>query len=529
MKSRFYGIFSLILVLVLIFVFGGCTAPQGGEPAAEGEQPVQEAAEPVVVRLEGGDWGYPTPFAHYSRGPGSAKMRYIFDTLLEKDEKGYIPWLAWDWEVLDDGRQYLFKIRDDVCWQDGEPLTAHDVEFTLNYYQENHPVSINALLLDKDFLLEVKALSDYEVQFTTAETNANFLEAAGRVSIIPAHIWKDVQTPEEFLGPAAVIGSGPFRLVDYNKEHGTYRFEANREFWGPRPRVDVLEFIPVSDPILALEKGEIDIAGIPADVLSRFEDKAEFSIMENPAFWGYRLRFNMQKLPEFQCKELRQAFAYAVNRQELVDKNARGEAIPGSMGVLTPHHRWYNPALPPYKHDPQKARELLAGVDVKLKPAYELLVGGDTEVRIGELIKGQFAAVGIELRVTSVDMKARDARIAEGNYELVLVGHGGWGGDPDYLRTRFASAEGSWSSGTPGYNHPEVNRLCQEQLLEIDENKRKKLIFQLQQVLAEEVPEISLYLTTGHNVFRHQNYDGWMHIFDHHAPTHNKLSYLERK
>jgi peptide/nickel transport system substrate-binding protein len=515
--------------ILLLSLVAGCFPKGGVEQKAApdaGEKKVKE--ETVIVRLEGGDWGYPTPFAHYSRGPGSAKTAYIFDSLLERDEKGNIPWLAERWDILDDGTRYVFHIRPGVKWQDGQPLTARDVAFSFNYYRQYRPVSISDMVMDQNYLLQIKVLSDMQVEFTTVEANATFLETVGRVRIIPEHIWSGIEKPEEFLEPAAVIGSGPLRLVDYNKEHGTYRFEAFMDFWGPRGALDVLEFVPVSDAVLALEKGEIDLAGIPADVLSRFKNNPAFTAIENPAFWGYRLRFNMEKLPEFKTKAVRQAFAYAIDRQELVDKIARGEAIPGSMGILSPHHHWYNSDLPSYQRNLEKAKELIVGAGISHKPSYDLLVAGGEEVRIGEVLKEQLAMAGIDIKVTSVDMKTRDARITEGNYELVLVGHGGWGQDPDYLRARFSSAETTWTSGTPGYSNPEVDRLAAEQLKETNEARRKELIFTLQQLLAEDVPEIPLYLTTGHNVFRQDVYDGWVHVFDHHAPTHNKLSYLQR-
>ncbi len=148
-------------------------------------------------------------------------------------------------------------------------------------------------------------------------------------------------------------------------------------------------------------------------MLPRFAKDPAFTVMENPGFWGYRLRFNMEKLPEFKKEELRQAFAYAINRQDLVDKIARGAAIPGSMGILSPHRRWYNPHLSPYDHNPEKAMGILAGLATGPRMSYELLVGGDREVRIGEILKEQLDRVGIKLRVVSVNMKARDARMGK--------------------------------------------------------------------------------------------------------------------
>lgn len=515
-----------LIILGLALVLSGCgskqATPTGGGQAAD------ENKEPVIVRLEGGDWGFPQPFTHYSRGPGMSKMWFIFDSMLEKDEQGYIPWLAESWDIKDGGKTFIFHIRPGVKWHDGQELTAADVAFSIEYFQQFPPVSIFQMAFDPDFLQEINVIDTHTLELRVAEPRATFLEQVGSVRIIPQHIWAQVTEPEKFTGPEAVIGTGPLMLIDYSKEHGTYRYQKNPNFWGPEPALDYLEFIPVSDPLLALEKGEIHAATIPADLVARFSADPNFGLMEKPAFWGFRLRFNFERIEEFNNEEVRQAFAYAIDRQDLVDKFARGAAIPASMGILSPHHRWANPNVPQYQHNPEKARELLAGAQVTTPLQLELLVGGGREVRLGEILKEQLAQVGIELTVVSADGRARDARIAEGNYQLVLVGHGGWGSDPDFLRTRFAQAGGNWFSGTPGYSNPLVNNLAQAQMVEMNEAERKKIIFELQQVLAEDVPEIPLLLTTEQMAYNKQVYSGWRHVFDHHEPSHNKLSYLKR-
>jgi len=514
----------LILLMLMLPVFGGCG---GGKPTPG---PVVPPEESLIIRLEGGDWGYCSPFTHYPRGPGIFKMQLVFDSLLERADDGYIPWLAQSWEVMEDGKTYLFNLRQGVKWHDGKEMTADDVVFSMHYYREHPPVSIlfGGILLDPEYLLEVTAVSKYQVRFVTAGPNATFLSAVGLARIIPRHIWEGVDNPQEYLEPEAVIGCGPYRLTDYNKEHGTYRFEAFDAYWGPQPRVDVIEFVPVSDPILAFEKGEIDLTEIPPDLLARFRNNPEFTIKENPGFWGYRLIFNYERNKLFRNKELRQALAYAINRQELVEKIARGAAIPGNPGILSRHHVWYNPDVPAYQHDPERAKKMLEQQKL-VNLSFTLLTGQDREVRIGEILKEQLAKVGIQLIVESVDMKSRDARIREGQYELALVGHGGWGADADYLRSRFSSDRSDWFSGTPGYNNPHVDELGRRQLTETDEEKRRGLIFQLQQELAQDVPEIPLYNTTGSAVFRPGKYDGWIYMFDHHVLSHSKLSFLDWK
>ncbi len=493
-----------------------------------------------MIRLAGGDWGYPSPYAHYARGPGIYKMSLIFDGLLERDEKGLIPWLAEKYEIKEGGKQYLFTIRDGVRWQDGKPLTAEDVKFTFEYASK-HPM-VFSYIGSKD-IENVAVVGERQVLITVAQPNAAMLYNLGLTRIIPKHIWEKIDNPKEFTKPEAVIGTGPYRLTGYNKEHGTYRFEAFEDFWGPKQRVKVIMFVPVSEEILALQKGEIDLAGITPDVLPRFQNDPHYKIVKSPGFWGYRLLFNMGDHPVLRHQELRQAIAYAINAKELIEKVARGAAVPGSAGILPPDHVMYNPHVKQYDLDLKKAEELLVKLGYDRldqngirqnqngeKLSFNLLVG--EEVRLAEVLKEQLAKAGIEIKVQSVDLKTRDARVRNNEYQMAVTGHGGWGNDPDYLRERFAGrARGGsapYATGLRGYHNEELNNLLEKQSMEMDVQKRKQLILKIQEVLAEDVPEIPLYYTTGYNVYRPAKYDGWMFMFDHHSLTHSKLSYLER-
>ncbi|HHY30643.1 MAG TPA: diguanylate phosphodiesterase, partial [Syntrophaceticus sp.] len=494
-----------------------------------------------VIKLAGGDYGYLTPYAHYPRGPGIFKMRLIFDSLLERDEKGYINWLAEKYEIKENGKQYLFTIRDGVKWHDGEPLTAEDVKFSFEYAIK-HPM-VSSTISEKD-IEKVEEVGDRQVMVTVKKPSAVMLSNLGTSRIIPKHIWEKVDNPKEFLDKEAVIGCGPYVLTDYSKEHGTYRLEAFKDYWGPKQRVKVIEFIPVSEGILAFEQGEVDMTGVTPDVLQRFEKDPDCKIVKAPAFWGYRMLFNMGETAVFQEKELRQAFCYAMDKQDMIDKVQRGAGVPGCAGILPPDHVMYNSKAKQYDHNPKQAEELLVklgydklenGVRVNSKGeklSFNLLVGG--EVRLAEIIKEHLGKVGIEVTVQSVDGKTRDARVQDNKYQLAITGHGGWGNDADYLRERFSSEKKAGGGISPnlmrfkGYSNPELSELLEKQFETIDENERKKQIFKAQELLAEDVPEIPIYYTTGYTVYKPAKYDGWMFMFDHHSLEHSKLSYLER-
>jgi peptide/nickel transport system substrate-binding protein len=532
---------TLVISLLVLLTFScgllyGCKIDKAKETSkTEGKKTAD------VIKLAGGDYGYLTPYAHYPRGPGIFKMRLIFDSLLERDEKGYINWLAEKYEIKENGKQYLFTIRDGVKWHDGEPLTADDVKFSFEYAIK-HPM-VSSTISEKD-IEKVEEVGDRQVMVTVKKPSAVMLSNLGTSRIIPKHIWEKVDNPKEFLDKEAVIGCGPYVLTDYSKEHGTYRLEAFKDYWGPKQRVKVIEFIPVSEGILAFEQGEVDMTGVTPDVLQRFEKDPDCKIVKAPAFWGYRMLFNMGETAVFQEKELRQAFCYAMDKQDMIDKVQRGAGVPGCAGILPPDHVMYNSKAKQYDHNPKQAEELLVklgydklenGVRVNSKGeklSFNLLVGG--EVRLAEIIKEHLGKVGIEVTVQSVDGKTRDARVQDNKYQLAITGHGGWGNDADYLRERFSSEKKAGGGISPnlmrfkGYSNPELSELLEKQFETIDENERKKQIFKAQELLAEDVPEIPIYYTTGYTVYKPAKYDGWMFMFDHHSLEHSKLSYLER-
>jgi peptide/nickel transport system substrate-binding protein len=532
----------LLLLLMLTLMLMGCGQPETDAGQAAGAKGAsQDAYEVDVIRLAGGDWGYPTPFAHYPRGPGGFKMCLIFDSLLERDEKGLVPWLAEKYEVGDDGMTYRFTIRRGVRWHDGTPLTARDVAFSIEY-ANGHPATWSYIF---EAVASVETEADRIVQVRLKTPHAAMLYNIGRTRIIPKHIWEKVEHPKEFTSREAVIGCGPYRLTHYSKAHGTYRFEAFEDFWGPKPRVRVVAFVPVGEPILAYESGQIDLTRLTPDVLPRFQKDPAHKIVQSPAFWGYRLLMNMGDVACLRHVAVRQALAHAIDRRELVDKVARGAAVPGSLGILPPDHVMAAKDTRSYPFNPQQARTLLdrAGYGrtdahgMRLSPDGQPLVldllCSNREVRMAELIRQRLKTVGIGLTIRSVDGKTRDAQVRGFNYQLAILGHGGWGSDPDYLASRFAgeildqSASPS-RSRLPGFDAPELMPLLKRQQTEIDPERRRRLITEIQKMLAEQVPEIPLYYTTGYSVYRPAAYDGWTFMFDHHELTHSKLSYLAR-
>ena len=515
-KKRSIKIISLVVLLTFFScLFYGCSK-DNDNTAKTSKSEGKKTAD--VIRLAGGDWGYPTPYGLYPRGPGSRKMNLIFDSLVKTDSSGKIaPKLASEWESSEDGLTYTFKLNPKAKWHDGKPFTAEDVVFTYNYMKQYIPVSGGC----PDSIKQVEKVDDQTVKIKIDEANVDFLSNSSSWIIIPKHIWESVTDPNNFTSAEAAVGTGPYKLVDYSKEHGTYHFVANPDFWGSKPRVKEIKFVPAGETILAFEQNEIDRISVTPDILSRYENNPEYKILSYETSWAYRLYFNMKARPELAEKSFRQAIAYAIDRQELVDKIERGAGVPGSPGVLHPNNEFYNSKASQYTHNTNKAKELLSNLGYKDAESDGILKNNkgerlsfrllcdDGSARLAEVIKQHLAQAGIEVVINSVDMKTRDARFKDGDFELCINGSGN-GEDLSELTT--IKSEGKATSTTAqaiGYQNTEVDELYIAQQKEKDPKKRKEIMFKLQQIVADDVPKLTLYYKNSLNVHRPSVYDGW--------------------
>ena len=247
---------ALLAAATIILV--GCSSDSGdsgtGSAAGGGRD------ERVTIRLAASDQGagYPTPYGAV-RGPGRLISSFLFDTLAFPDVTGEPkPWLARSWESSPDGKTWTFRLRDTVKWHDGRPLTADDVVFTFDYNLKG-PGAATGVYSAINYVDSVTSPDPYTVVIVINSVRPSFLpDVAGSfsaMSIIPKHIWSGVTDPAKFQGDQALIGSGPYRLNQFDLTNNTYQFVANEDFYLGPPKVRELQIIKVGDPLLSLQRG----------------------------------------------------------------------------------------------------------------------------------------------------------------------------------------------------------------------------------------------------------------------------------
>lgn len=522
---------------LFIFFLSGCTDTDHNNPTGD----VRSAeSTPKEVRLPGGDWGLPTPFAFYPRGPGYVHLSLVFDTLTWKDEKGIVPWLADRWECSEDGLTWTFHLRPSVRWQDGVSLTARDVRFTFDYLR-SHPMEWFPLAKVRS----VETPDDSTVRFHLEAPYAPFLgHLAGSVPIIPEHVWRDVPDPRAAAVPERVVGSGPYRLTQYDKAQGAYEYEANPEFFMGAPRVSKLRFVPAPDPVAALESGAVDQASIPATLLARFRAQTRFQLKSGPAYWVLALQMNRKRSP-FSQPAVRQALAHAIDRKALVERAVPGGlegAHPGSPGFLPPDSRWFDPSCQErYPHDPARSRALLESAGIADRNGDQVgeasdgtsmtftLVTTSPYLREAELLQSWLREIGFLIEIKALDVKTLDAMVREERYDLALGGHGGLGGDPSVIMGFGTVNEGGWSGQTP--SSLEYREAAQRLLAATDDSERRSLCQAMQRMYADELPTLPLYYPVATIAYRPEVLQGWFYTAEGGIGigvpiAHNKLVFM---
>lgn len=493
-RLKFWSFMFLSLAYATGFLLWNVPTARGNETVAE-----------IRIADSTGDFGYPNPFLHYPRGPGYVRMSWVFDTLVWKDRDGIVPALAESWRYDSDAEAFEFQINPKARWHDGKPVTASDVAFTVSYFKK-HPY--RWITLDPVDRVDVR--DDLTALIYLKNPYAPFLsEIGGSMPILPQHIWESIENPETETSAAVFVGSGPYLFKDFNKVQGTYLFEAFPHYYQGRPRVDRLIYIRSGKPMVSLSTGQADLAGIQPEMASALEKKGMI-ILRDERGWNRKLMINHRK-PPLDDRRFRQALAHAISQEELIRKGQRGLASPASYGLLSVDHEMFNPQTPAYAHDPDKARALLEsmgfvrgsdgtyekeGVPLRL----ELLSSGITaggeagSDRDGIIIRQQLEAVGIRVDLLTLELATTDSRIRNWQFDLAVSGHGGISGDPKFLNEMISPVYGAGSVNSARYDaNARLNDLLEAQVREMDPDRRKELVYEIQKIIAEDLPSISLY------------------------------------
>jgi len=407
----------------------------------------------------------------------------IHDALVKPMPAGQTtPSLAESWKMSPDGLTYEFVLRKGATFHNGDPVTAEDVKFSFERYKGG-----GAHLL-KERVRAVEVVDAQRVRFRLKEPWPDFMAfygttATGAGWIVPK---KYVEKVGDEGFKKAPIGAGPYRFVSANPGI-EMTLEAFEGYWRKPPAVKRLVFKSITDETtraVALKRGEVDVAyflnGPVAEDVRRTPGLTLTAMRTNTVFFLQFVDQWDQKSP-WRDQKVRQAASLSVDRKAINDAESLG--FSGLTGNIVARHMEFALPIEPDPYDPKRAKQLLAeagypngfdGGDLTPNPPY---------FSMAEAIGTNFGAVGIRMRVRTMERAAFLTTWREKKLRGVVLGAQGAGGNAATRIEGLATKGGLYAYGVL----PEVEDLFQRQAKEMDRKKREEILHQIQKILHDRV------------------------------------------
>lgn len=521
MKKTLAGL--ALSALAISTALTGC-AGNTAQPAATPTEGTAPATTPDAAPAEQGKAGGTLRINLHSEpstiDPGLAKdatsgavVRATFDGLTRLDENAKpMNSVAENVEVSPDGLVYTFKLRDSK-WSNGDPVLASDFEFAWKrvldpklaaeyayqlYYLKNARKAHEGKGSVDD--VGVKALDDKTLQVTLENPTAYFLELTAFYTYYPVNKKVVTADPKWALEAKTHVGNGPFKMEAW--EHKSKIVLAkNENYWDKDVvKLDKIDFAMIEDDNTELsmfENGELDragqpLGGLPTDAIPALKDAGKLVISPKATMYWYK--FNTEK-PPFNNAKIRKAFAYAVNRQSIVDNVTQVGQVP-TMGLL-PKTMAVKPEGYFKDNDVETAKKLLdEGMkELGITKLPEITLSFNTVERhkkIAEALQDMWKqGLGIDVKLINKEFKVHLDDMHTGNYQMGRLGWNADFNDPINYMEIYRDKDGG--NNDTRWEHPRYKELVNLMAKETNPEKRKEMIAEAEQIFMDEMPIIPIF------------------------------------
>ena len=535
MKSKLRKLITILgFLTILVIILAACAPKPAAEPpepppVEEKEEPPEEEpamAEPVTMRIGVTSiWDAISP----ATGWESYNLRYLFhDGLIEWTElTSFEAGLAESWTVSDDELVWTFKIREGLTFHDDTPCTAEDIAWSLNFLMEG---MIGPLELYVEGFEEVIALDPTTLQITVSEPSALMTTARLHYAwILPRSVWEGMTYDDimEFEDPVTVIGTGPYKLIEYVEDEYMI-IEAFDNYYRGKPVIDriiIQQYATEDAMVQALQAGEVDmIDGVPYTAVEPLQaaENIEVVIMDSISLDDLVINAheNGTQPESLNDPAVLLAMDYAIDKQEIIDVGYAGYGeVAGS--ILPPAFGdWVSPNIQPLPHDLVEANRILedAGYtdsdgdgireDADGNPMEYRLYSEETgtSARILEIISDNLAEIGISAPPELRDGDSLyDLLEPDWDFDMILWGWN-WDPDPDFAVFCFTCMAIEDYLSDVGYCNEDYDDIYYEQGVTTDPEARKLLIWEAQEMLFEDRPYINLVYPKTIQAYRSDRY-----------------------
>jgi len=494
-------------------------------------------------------------------------LSLIYQSLYIRDPRTLkmIPWLAEDNPVFDQAKlTYTVKLKK-AKWSDGSDFTANDVIFTRNLFAR---FKVPRYYRRWQVINKIEAVDLHTIIFYLEKPNAIFLSRVLTAPMVSQKEWEGIanqalktEKPLRTLQNHIVetpLGTGPFMLAEYKKgayiymKKNPYFFGTGRKIaghvLGPYINGILFQIYGTSDvAVLALKKGDIDMYwwDIQPGYVKDLKAQPDIQVFINKKSALYYMGFNVRK-PPFNDKTLRQAVATLIDKEFILTRILQNYGTPMTSIIPSGNHFWHNPDVRKYGKGLSQNERIKAAYTMLKNAGYtwdvapvnsdgSLVQGQGIKLPDGQLMepfviltppadydpKRAFTGIMIQEWLKKMGMPACarpmsfnsliDKIKGKRTFDAFILGYGRLNLDPDYIRTFFFSENDrprGWNMS--GYHNPVFDKMARQQNCLCDVEERKKMIWEMQAVLMEDLPYLPLYNPHILEAVFKERFQGWV-------------------
>lgn len=421
-------------------------------------------------------------------------MNQMYEGLVRRtDDMGVEPALAESWEEVDE-RTFRFFLREDVTFHNGEEFTAEDVKFSIERLLDPDFASPGASRLNMVDVENIEIIDDHTIDIPTDEPFGALLTYLAH----SASFIVNQEAIEEYGDEAGEnpVGTGPFKLKEWNVGNDVV-LERFDDHWREPAQSEELVFRVIPEDtnrVIELETGNIHIAkSIDPGDMSRVEEHQDLDLYDGEALRLGYVGMNTNQEP-FDDVRVRQAMNYAVESEEIV-RVVYGELGTPATAFMNPGIWSFNSEVKQYDRDMERAQELLD--EAGYSDGFEIDVYVDEDQQrqdTVEMLNNQLGEIGIEMNIEVLEWGTYLDRTGEGDADLFVLGWLASTGDPHHaLFNLFHSDQHGADGNRFFYTNEEVDRLLDEGLVELDQDRRYEIYQEAQAFIAEDAPLIPIW------------------------------------
>jgi dipeptide transport system substrate-binding protein len=506
---------SLVAVVMMVFALVACTANKdaGSEPQKEGKDGKKKSEK--VLYLNNGQ--EPTSFdppIGFDAVSWNA-LNNLMEGLTRLDENHEPqPAIAEKWDVSEDGKTYTFHIRKEAKWSNGDDVTANDFVYAwkrlldpntgspaafLAYFIEGGEAFNTGTGTAED--VKVKAVDEKTFEVTLTSPQAYFLSVISNPCFFPINEKVAKENPEWFAEADTFVSNGPFKMAEWNHD-SDFTMVKNDQYWDAKNvKLDKVHWAMVSDPNTEYQMyttGELDTSDVPAELADKLFAEGNVNIEDQAGQYFYRFNVTMEP---FQNKNIRKAFALAVDQKQMVELVTKNKEKPAygfvSYGFKDPSGKDFRETNGDLiKTDVEKAKELLKkGMEeegyTKLPEVTLTYNTLESHKKIAEALQQMFKEnLGVDVKLANMESSVFASEQKALKFQLSRSSFLADYADPINFLENFVT--GSPMNRT-GWSNAEFDQLIKDAKMEKDENKRYEMMYKAEKILMDEAPIIPIH------------------------------------